>query len=108
MVRGKIYPYPTSSDGEGANTSENDPWPRLASVATTRAGVNGLFDMGGNAWEWLADRDGETALTAGGSWWYGREKMNSGSMLWKPAEFYAVYVSFRCIYDDPSLHRSSN
>ncbi len=41
-------------------------------VGTTKRGVNGLYDMGANVWEWLADRRGEDALTAGGSWWYGR------------------------------------
>ncbi|OCJ65477.1 hypothetical protein A6U97_27725 [Agrobacterium tumefaciens] len=100
LVRGEIYPYPTGAVGDGANTSDEDSWPRLAPVATTRPGVNGLFDMGGNAWEWLADRDGDAALTAGGSWWYPREKMKADSMLWKSVEFYAVYVGFRCVYDD--------
>ncbi|XUY29024.1 formylglycine-generating enzyme family protein [Agrobacterium sp. rho-8.1] len=101
MIRGEIYPYPTGSDGRGANTSNPDPWPQLSPIATTKAGVNGLFDMGGNAWEWLADRHGDSALTAGGSWWYDREKMTALSMQWKPAEFYAVYVGFRCAYDHP-------
>ncbi|WP_454702379.1 formylglycine-generating enzyme family protein [Agrobacterium burrii] len=106
LKEGEIYPYPTGADGHGANTSDEDPWPQLAPAATTKAGVNGLFDMGGNAWEWLADRDGDSALTAGGSWWYGRDKMKAASMLWKPAEFYAVYVGFRCVYDY-TLRRTS-
>lgn len=99
LTAGEIYPYPTGSAAQGANTSADDPWPQLAPIATTTAGLNGLFDMGGNAWEWLADKDGASALTAGGSWWYGEEKMKADSMLWKPAEFYAVYVGFRCAYD---------
>ncbi|MGV2113821.1 formylglycine-generating enzyme family protein [Agrobacterium salinitolerans] len=102
LKRDEIYPYPTGTDGDGANTNDEDPWPLLAPVATTKAGVNGLFDMGGNAWEWLADRDGDSALTAGGSWWYGKEKMKVDSMLWKPSEFYAVYVGFRCVYNSSS------
>lgn len=106
LKEGEIYPYPTGADGYGSNTSDEDPWPQLAPVATTKAGVNGLIDMGGNAWEWLADREADSALTAGGSWWYDREKMKANSMLWKPAEFYAVYVGFRCVYD-ATLRRAS-
>jgi formylglycine-generating enzyme required for sulfatase activity len=68
-------------------------------VATTKRGVNGLYDMGANAWEWLADREADKALTAGGSWWYGPEQMRAGAMQWKPADFYVVYIGFRCVYD---------
>ncbi|TCU31353.1 formylglycine-generating enzyme family protein [Rhizobium azibense] len=99
FVVGKTYSYPTGDTPEGANTNAGDPWPRHVSAATTRQGVNGLYDMGGNVWEWLADRDGDTALTAGGSWWYGPDKMRKDAMQWKPADFYVVYIGFRCAYD---------
>ena len=56
-------------------------------------------DMGANVWEWLADRRGGEALTAGGSWWYGPEAARKEGMQWKPSAFYAVYVGFRCAYD---------
>ena len=55
--------------------------------------------MGGNAWEWLADRRGEEALTAGGSWWYGPAQTRAEGAQWKPASFHAVYIGFRCAYD---------
>jgi formylglycine-generating enzyme required for sulfatase activity len=55
--------------------------------------------MGANVWEWLADRRGDSALTAGGSWWYGPDKARADAAQWKPADFYAVYVGFRCVYD---------
>ena len=96
---GQVYPFPTGDTPAGANTSGSDPWPRLAPVATTKRGVNGLYDMGANAWEWLADREADKALTAGGSWWYGPEQMRAGAMQWKPADFYVVYIGFRCVYD---------
>jgi formylglycine-generating enzyme required for sulfatase activity len=67
-------------------------------VGTTKQGVNGLYDMGANVWEWLADRQGDTALTAGGSWWYGTSKTRAEGIQWKPATFYAVYIGFRCVY----------
>lgn len=98
FASGETYPYPTGASPEGANGNGADPWPRLAPAGATKAGVNGLRDMGGNAWEWLADRQGDTALTAGGSWWYGPDQMRAASMQWKPASFAAVYIGFRCVY----------
>ena len=102
FVQGRTYPYPTGDSADGANTNGTDPWPTLAPVGATRAGVNGLHDMGANAWEWLADRQGDTALTAGGSWWYGPPQMQAAAMQWKPASFYVVYIGLRCVYDLPT------
>lgn len=99
LVSGKTYPYPTGDSPEGANTvGAADGWPRHAPVGKTRAGVNGLYDMGANVWEWLADARGDDRLTAGGSWWYGPQQMQASGMQYKPASFYAVYVGVRCVY----------
>ena len=68
-------------------------------VGTGPAGVNDLHDMGGNVWEWLADRRGDEALTAGGSWWHDTAHSRAEGMQWKDMSFYAVYVGFRCAYD---------
>jgi formylglycine-generating enzyme len=92
---GRTYEYPVGDAPEGMNNSRE----RHVPVGTTREGVNGLYDMGANVWEWLADRQGENALTAGGSWWYGPENTRDGRAQWKPADFYALYVGFRCAYD---------
>ncbi|OYW57907.1 MAG: hypothetical protein B7Z30_10305 [Rhizobiales bacterium 12-68-15] len=99
FTRGKTYPYPVGDTPQSMNLSLPDPWPRHSPAGATRAGVNGLFDMGGNLWEWLADRRGNEALTAGGSWWYGPDKTQADAMLWKPIDFPAVYIGFRCAYD---------
>ena len=96
---GRTYRYPVGDEPEGMNARGADPWPRHAPAAATRRGVNGLFDMGANVWEWLADRRGADALTAGGSWWYGPAQTTADAPQWKPAGFYAVYVGFRCAYD---------
>jgi formylglycine-generating enzyme required for sulfatase activity len=69
-----------------------------APAAATAAGVNGLHEMAGNLWEWLADARGDDRLTAGGSWWYGAAQTRADGMQWKPARFLAVYVGFRCAY----------
>lgn len=97
-VRGRTYPWPTGDRPDGANTSAPDPWPRAAPAGQTRAGVNGLYDMGANVWEWAADAQGDERRTLGGSWWYGPEQMRAEVQAWKPAGFYAVYIGFRCAY----------
>lgn len=95
FVTGRSYVYPVGDAPEGMNNNRT----AHVAVGTTRRGVNGLYDMGANAWEWLSDRRGEDALTAGGSWWYGPGAARAEGMQWKPASFYAVYVGFRCVYD---------
>lgn len=100
FLAGKTYEYPTGDTGEGANTvGDDDGWSEHSPVASFAPGVNGLYDMGANVWEWLADARGDDRLTAGGSWWYGPGKMTASGMQYKPAKFYAVYVGFRCVYD---------
>ncbi|WP_287336923.1 formylglycine-generating enzyme family protein [Mesorhizobium sp.] len=106
FIAGRQYAYPVGDTPIGANTRGDDPWPRHAAAGTTQVGVNGLYDMGGNVWEWLADRDGQAALTAGGSWWYGAEEMVSSAMQWKPVDFYVVYIGFRCVYDHGRADKS--
>ena len=56
------------------------------------------FDMGANAWEWLADAQGDTRLTGGGSWWYGPSQMRVEGMQYKSIDVYVVYIGFRCVY----------
>ena len=97
--KGKTYPYPTGDKPDGANVEgATDGWPRHALVGQTRQGVNGLYDMGANVWEWLADAQDGARLTAGGSWWYGPSQMKLEGMQYKRAELYVVYVGFRCVY----------
>lgn len=98
-VRGRTYPWPTGDSPQGANTSDPDPWPRAAPVTETRAGVNGLHDMGANVWEWAADVRAEERPTMGGSWWYPAQQMRADVDAWKPGSFYAVYIGMRCVYD---------
>lgn len=95
FVKGRVYQYPVGDDPAGMNTNRR----AHVAVASTQRGVNGLYDMGANVWEWIADRRGEDALTAGGSWWYGPEQTRATGAQWKAAGFYAVYIGFRCAYD---------
>ena len=95
FVQGRTYDYAVGDSPGGMNNSRK----RHVPVGTTKQGVNGLYDMGGNVWEWVADRRGDDALTAGGSWWYGPEQSKATGAQWKAADFYAVYVGFRCAYE---------
>lgn len=95
FATGRTYAFPVGDTPDGMNTSRRS----HVEAGTTKRGVNGLYDMGANVWEWLADRRGDDALTAGGSWWYGPEQARAEGVQWKPADFYAVYVGFRCVYD---------
>ena len=97
FTRGTTYPYPTGASPQGANTSDTDPWPRAAPARATAVGVNGLHDMGANAWEWVSDAQGNDRRTMGGSWWYGASQMRAEVNAWKAADFYAVYIGFRCV-----------
>jgi formylglycine-generating enzyme len=116
FATGQSYPYPTGSSPQGANClgdcgSVNTPAPYAAPTITsrgkghaltgsTRAGVNGLFEMGANAWEWTSNESvggTESARpTRGGSWWYGAAQMHRDHLQTKPADTAVVYVGFRC------------
>jgi len=99
---GQTYPWPTGPDATGANTSGPDPWPRAAPVGATQPGVNGLYDMGANVWEWTLTARGESRQTVGGSWWYPSYQMQADVKSFKPKDFFAVYIGFRCVYPLPS------
>jgi formylglycine-generating enzyme required for sulfatase activity len=100
FTSGERYEYPTGTGPQGANVlGEADGFAFAAPVGSFPAGVNGLYDMSANVWEWLADARGDDRLTAGGSWWYGPEQATADALQYKAAAFYALYVGFRCVYD---------
>ena len=74
-----------------------------ARVGTTYAGVNGLYDMGPNVWEWVAIPDKPSKRKWGGSWWYGDRQMKADYKTTKPHDTVAVYIGFRCVRDAERL-----
>jgi formylglycine-generating enzyme len=68
-------------------------------AGTTKPGVNGLYDMGGNVWEWTATGQGNGFITRGASWWYGPERQQESDVEVKSADIAVVYIGFRCVAD---------
>ncbi len=113
--RGNTYKYPTGMTPTGANclndcgkTTAMDFSAHLsrgigpAPVATSAEGVNGLYDMGANVWEWtdLGDNANDNKTnqgTRGGSWWYGKVQMLREHRVTKPRDMAVVYIGFRCV-----------
>ncbi|WP_418319960.1 formylglycine-generating enzyme family protein [Piscinibacter sakaiensis] len=113
--RARSYPFPTGDGPLGAiclgdcgsqaqalavaHGARLDRGAGHAPVGRSRPGVNGLFDMGGNAWEWVAEPPTGNAprRTRGGSWWYGAEQMRASHLQSKPPDTAVVYIGFRCV-----------
>jgi formylglycine-generating enzyme len=114
--RGKTYRFPTGDSPAGAQCLSDcgaAAKPRAihhgaqlsrgdghARAGSTPAGVNGLHEMGGNAWEWVDEPQGASAnaerRTRGGSWWYGASQMQVDHLQSKPPATAVVYIGFRC------------
>ncbi len=111
FITGRTYRYPTGDSPAGANclgdcgtvktvaNAETTRGKGHAEVGATKRGVNGLYDMGANAWEWVNSGPSNEKRTRGGSWWYGSESMRDAHVQTKPASMSAVYIGFRCARD---------
>jgi sulfatase modifying factor 1 len=110
FTRGRAYPYPTGDTPDAANqiaarghSGFNAPAALLGQgrghlpVKSTSPGVNGLYDMGGNLWEWVDHDTRGEKRTRGGSWWYGAAQMRADAIYDKQPDFPAVYIGFRCV-----------
>lgn len=110
FVSGRRYPYP---NGDSASMSHclsgcgnyrgSAPAGALTrgvghvQVMTTPSGVNGLYEMGGNVWEWVDTGVGNERVTRSSSWWYGPERQRESDLATKPRDTRVVYIGFRCV-----------
>jgi formylglycine-generating enzyme len=108
FVTGGTYVYPTGESPQGANClGDCAPVKTVshavttrgsghAEVGTTKPGVNGLYDMGANVWEWVDSGPERDKRTRGGSWWYGASSMRDSHVQSKPLDTSVIYIGFRC------------
>ena len=97
--KGKVYKYPSGEKAQKMNSQGLLDYDKHFDVTKLPEGINGLVAMGGNVWEWIDDQQNDNSLTAGASWWYGGSKTTKQGAQYKPSDFFAIYVGFRCAYD---------
>jgi len=100
FIKDKTYRYPSGDIAEEMNSQGLLNYDKHVDVTILPEGVNGLVAMGGNVWEWVDDQEKNNSLTAGASWWYGGSKTSINGAQYKPSNFYAIYVGFRCAFDN--------
>ena len=115
---GRLYPWGNNIDQTYANYNEYvGDTTRVGSYETGKSIYN-VYDMSGNAWEWVADWfsntyyldtpltnptgpvSGEYRVLRGGSWHDQAETVTASSRGWSQLEyFYNVDFGFRCAMD---------
>ena len=114
---GERFPWGASKARPGGNvwqTGPTDPFPELAPVGSFPATPLGLYDLGGNAWEWCEDRyrrsleevprdgsawrgEGWGRVLRGGSWRRGVELARVSARTWHDEGYAADDVGFRSV-----------
>ncbi|HSL31138.1 MAG TPA: SUMF1/EgtB/PvdO family nonheme iron enzyme [Anaerolineales bacterium] len=115
---GRLYPWGNNIDQTYANYADIVGDTTEVGSYETGKSIYNVYDMSGNAWEWVADwfsnsyyletpltnptgpTSGEYRVLRGGSWHDGAETVTTSSRGWSQLEyFYNVDFGFRCAMD---------
>jgi len=108
---GVEWPPPVQAGNYNSKEINNtdDGYVYTSPVGIFSPSADGIFDMGGNVWEWTwnqEERPDAFGTLRGGSWMYFRKEcLLSGYEYQVPGELRAPSVGFRCIYEDK--HRTA-
>lgn len=103
---GMAWPPPakTANLAEGEIEGYSDGTAFTAPVGSFAANSDGIYDLGGNVWEWCWDpeiRAEQVGILRGGSWAYFRpETLRSGYQYPVPTDMRMPTVGFRCVFED--------
>jgi len=105
---GSEWPPPRQAGNYNSQRIEggrDDGFEFTAPVGQFRPSEDGLFDLGGNAWEWVCDsRTPDRAINGtlrGGSWLYWRKEcLESGYHYSVKADLRSPTVGFRCVLEN--------
>ncbi|MFH1571974.1 MAG: SUMF1/EgtB/PvdO family nonheme iron enzyme, partial [Gemmatimonadota bacterium] len=102
-------PYPWGDEAPGAagayranyhqGALAEDGYATTAPVGSFPLGASrsGLYDVAGNVWEWVDDRDGDRRLLMGGSWYSDASQLDGE--YWTDASLPLRDAGFRCARD---------
>ena len=100
---GTVWPPPNGAGNYGVIRGYRDDYAKASPVGSFEANTNGLYDLGGNVWEWTQDWFDETKQTVvlrGASWNTSEQKELLSSFREDLGPRYRLsYVGFRCVLE---------